>query len=109
MGIARSAADGGEETHFKVTVITNGTLFLNDGTTLVTDGSFITVAQGNAGLKFTPSADFFGTGSFQVRSSTSASDAGLGGGTATATITVNAVAETPSVTDATTNDRKSAV
>ena len=31
-------------------------------------------------------------------------DAGLGGGTVTATITVNPVADTPSVTNATTNE-----
>src|SRR5204862_474018 len=78
--------------------------FQNDGTTAINDGDFITFAEGNAGLKFTPDPDFSGTGSFDVQASTSASDAGLGGGTATATITVNAVADTPSVTDATTDE-----
>ena len=47
--ITRNAADGAEVTHFKITGITNGTLFLNDGTTPIANGSFITFAQGNAG------------------------------------------------------------
>ncbi|MEQ1644482.1 MAG: Ig-like domain repeat protein, partial [Pyrinomonadaceae bacterium] len=102
--ISRNAADGAEVTHFKITAITNGTLFLNDGTTPVTNNTFVTFAQGNAGLKFTPSANFFGNGTFQIQASTSNSDAGLGGGVITATITVNAVADTPSVTNATTNE-----
>ena len=56
--ISRNAADGAEVTHFKITSITNGTLFQNDGTTPINNGDFITFAQGNAGLKFTPAADF---------------------------------------------------
>src|SRR6185503_4925751 len=76
----------------------------NDGTTPITSGSFITFAQGHAGLKFTPNANFYGTGSFDVQASTSNTDGGLGGGTATATITVKAVADTPGVTNATTNE-----
>ena len=87
--ISRNAADGTEVTHFKITAITNGTLFLNDGTTQINDGDFITFAQGNAGLKFTPAPDFFGTASFKVQASLSNDDTGLGGGLATATITVN--------------------
>ncbi len=102
--ISRSAADSSEVTHFKITAITNGTLFLNDGTTPVANNTFVTFAQGNAGLKFTPSANFFGNGTFQIQASTSNADAGLGGGVITATITVNAVADTPSVTNATTNE-----
>ncbi|MFN8445322.1 MAG: choice-of-anchor Q domain-containing protein [Caldilineaceae bacterium] len=102
--ISRNAADGAEVTHFKITGITNGTLYQNNGTTAITNNSFITFAQANAGLKFTPSANFFGTGSFTIQASTSASDAGLGGSTVNATITVNSVADTPSVTNATTNE-----
>ena len=40
--IRRNAVDGTEVTHFKITNITNGTLFLNDGTTQIANGSFIT-------------------------------------------------------------------
>lgn len=82
--ITRAAVDGTEVTHFKITGISNGTLYLADGTTPVSEGAFITVAQGGAGLRFTPS----GTedGSFSVQASTSASDAGLGGSPVTATV-----------------------
>ena len=100
--ISRSPVDGPETSHFKITNITNGTLYLHDGTTVVSSGSFITFAQANAGLKFTPNANFFGTGSFDLQASVSNLDSGLGGDVVTATITVNSVADTPSVTNATT-------
>ncbi len=93
--ISRNAADGAEVTHFKITGISNGTLYQNDGTTPITNGTFITFAQGNAGLKFTPTANFNGSGSFTVQASTSNGDAGLGGSTVVATITVNAVNDAP--------------
>jgi CSLREA domain-containing protein len=105
--ITRNAADGAEVTHFKITGITNGTLFQNNGTTQINSGDFITFAQGNSGLKFTPAANLFSpstTFSFQVQGATSAAGAGLSSGFATATITVNPVADTPSVTNATTNE-----
>ena len=70
--ISRNAADGAEVTHFKITGISNGMLYQNDGTTVVADNSFITFAEGNAGLKFTPAANFSGSGGFTVQASTSA-------------------------------------
>ncbi len=93
--ISQNAADGAEVTHFKITGITDGTLYKNDGVTPITNGTFITVAEGNAGLKFTPTADFNGSGSFTVRASTSNVDGGLGGSTVNATITVNPVNDAP--------------
>ncbi len=93
--ISRNAADGAEVTHFKITGISNGTLYQNDGTTQITNGTFITFAQGNAGLKFTPTTDFNGSGNFTVQASTANGDAGLGGSTVVATITVNAVNDAP--------------
>ncbi|MCI0741276.1 MAG: cadherin domain-containing protein [Gemmataceae bacterium] len=102
--VSRNVNDGAEVTHFKITGITNGTLFLNDGTSPIGNGVFITFAQGNAGLKFTPASNFFGTASFDVQASLSNSNSGLGGGVVTATITVNAVADTPSVTNAATDE-----
>ena len=101
--ISRNVADGAEVTHFKITGITNGTLYKNDGTTQITNGTFITFAEGNAGLKFTPTANFSGSGSFTIQASTSNGDGGLGGSTVNATITVNAVNDGPvaSITPAT--------
>ena len=51
--ISRHVADGVEVTHFKITGISNGTLYQTDGTTPITSGAFITFAEGNAGLRFT--------------------------------------------------------
>jgi uncharacterized repeat protein (TIGR01451 family) len=102
--ITRNAVDGAEITHFKITAITNGTLFKNNGTTQINNGDVITVGEGNAGLKFTPAANLFSpssTFSFQVQGATSAGGAGLGNA-ATATITVSPIADTPSVTNAST-------
>ena len=87
--ITPNAADTAFVTNFQITNITGGTLYLNDGVTQVTNGEFITVAQGATGLKFTPAANSLTSGSFTVQESTSATTAGLGGPTATATITVN--------------------
>lgn len=93
--ISRHTDNGDEVTHFKITAIVGGTLCKKDGTTPIADGSFITFAQGDAGLKFTPAVDFNGTASFQVQASLSASDAGLGGSLATASINIMAVNDAP--------------
>ncbi|HEX8772070.1 MAG TPA: tandem-95 repeat protein [Pyrinomonadaceae bacterium] len=109
--ITRNAGDGNEVVNFKITGITGGTLFQNDGVTPITNGSFITVAQGGAGLKFTPAANSTTNGSFTVQASLSALDAGLGGGTATATITINPVNDAPTldaIADVTINEDASA-
>ncbi len=89
--ITRNAVDGAEITHFKITNITNGTLFKNNGTTQIANDSFITSAEANAGLRFTPASNLSSpatTFSFQVQGATNASGAGLGSA-ATASITVN--------------------
>ena len=90
--ITRNAADGSEVTNFKISNIQNGALFQNDGTTQINNGDFITFAEGNAGLKFTPAANLQSPGttfSFDVQASLNNTNAGLGGAIATATITVN--------------------
>src|SRR5205823_3467864 len=102
--ISRNAADGNEVAFFKITSITNGTLFKNDGTTSISNNQFITFAQGNAGLKFTPNANLYSsvsTFSFDVAAAQNNTGAGLGS-SSTATITVNPIADTPSVTNSTT-------
>lgn len=110
--ISRNAADGNEVTHFKITNVAGGTLFQNDGTTAIADGSFITFAQGNAGLRFTPTPNSNASGSFNVQASLSATNNGIGGSTATATITVTAVNDKPTISnmsDMTINEDQSAV
>ncbi|MCG6874151.1 MAG: DUF4347 domain-containing protein, partial [Betaproteobacteria bacterium] len=94
--ISRNAADGVEVTHYKITAITGGTLFLNDGTTVVTGGTFITDAQGAAGLRFTPTLNSVAAGSFDVQASVASNDTGLGGSAVTATIAVTPVNDVPS-------------
>jgi len=81
--ISRHAADGAEVTYFKINGITNGMLYRNDGMTQITNGAFITVAEGNAGLKFTPTANFFGSGSLPIQASTSNGTPGWAGARST--------------------------
>lgn len=103
--VTRNAVDNGEITHFRISAITNGALFKNNGTTQINNGDFITVAEGNAGLRFTPAANLFSPGtsfSFNVEAALSAGGAGLSPGTG-ATITVSPVADLPSVTSASTS------
>jgi hypothetical protein len=100
--ITPAAADAAAVTNFQITGITGGTLFQADGTTPIANGDFITVAQGAAGLKFTPTTGSLTGGSFTVQESTSAAVGGLGGSTATATITVSLAG--PTVTGAATTE-----
>ncbi len=102
--ITPNPVDGVSVTHFQITNITNGTLYLNDGVTQVNNGDFITVADAAAGLKFLPDPNYFGNGTFDIQASTSNAAAGLGGSVITANITVNPIADTPSVTDTTTDE-----
>lgn len=102
--ISRHAEDGSEVTHAKVTGIYGGTLYHSDGVTQITDASFITFAQAQQGLLFTPSPNFSGIAHFELQASTSNSDSGLGGGIVTTNITVNPTADTPSVISTTTNE-----
>jgi len=107
IAITRNAADGAETTYYKITGITGGTLYSNSGfTALITDGSFIASAGATTNVYFRPTANrnatTGGNGSFTVQASKSNADAGLGGSTATSTITLTPIADTPSITAATT-------
>ena len=86
--ISRNAVDGIEVSHFKITAISGGTLFQNNGVTPIAAGNFITVAQGGAGLRFTPTTGSTATGHVSVQASLNSSDAGVGGGAATADIVI---------------------
>lgn len=102
--LSRNAVDGAEVTHFQITGLTNGALFLNNGVTPVANNSFVTFAQGNAGLRFTPAANLFSPGSsfgFNVSAATSGAGAGISPATSVS-ITVNPVADAPTATQAVT-------
>ncbi|MFO1003983.1 MAG: ELWxxDGT repeat protein [Planctomycetaceae bacterium] len=89
--ISRNVADGAEVTHFKITNITGGSLFQNDGITAISDNEFITFDQASVGLRFTPALNSNVTGHFTVQASLSNVNSGLGGSTVTANITVTPV------------------
>ena len=88
--------------YFQITYITGGTLYLNNGTTPIANGSFITLAQGAAGLKFTPTSAALVAGGFTVRESTTNITSGLIGPTARAAIAVTLSG--PKVTGASTTE-----
>ncbi|PYE62512.1 Ig-like protein group 4, partial [Aneurinibacillus soli] len=96
--ITKDVADSSSVTHFKISGITGGTLYKNDGTTVIHDGNFITVAEGGAGLKFTPAPDansptggIFG---FKVQAAWDSSGSGLSNAAQVA-ITVTEVNDPP--------------
>ena len=110
--ITPNPADGNAQGYYQITQISGGTLFLHDGLTPVSDGQFITFAQGAlAGLTFTPAPNSVATGSFTVQASTAAAG-GLVATQVTATITVSgsvsmpATAHTPTVTNASTTENQ---
>ena len=67
--IDRNANDGAEVSHFRISAVANGVLFQADGITPVADGSFITYAQAQAGLRFSPSSGSLDSGTFLVEAS----------------------------------------
>jgi hypothetical protein len=97
--VTRNPADDDEVTHVKVTGITNGTLFLSDGTTQVNNGAFVEFDEAASGFRFTPAANFAGTAMFNVQASTSAADAGLGGEVASVLITIFPVNDSPDLAE----------
>jgi large repetitive protein len=99
--ISRNAADGSEVSHFQITGITGGTLYQANGTTQITNGQFITFAQGNAGLRFLPAPNSVANGSFTVQGSIG--NVIASGPTATATITVSSVNDQPTLNAITPN------
>ncbi|HTU24583.1 MAG TPA: hypothetical protein VMF30_04250, partial [Pirellulales bacterium] len=96
--ITPGAGDGAA--YFQIYGITGGTLYESNGTTPIANNSYITLAQGEAGLKFTPNSGSLVPGGFTARESTTASAAGIIGSTTRAAITVTLAG--PSVTGATT-------
>ena len=87
--ISRNSADGNEVTHFKITNIQNGLLYQHNGSTQISNNSYITYQQGNAGLKFTPFNGTSSNGSFDIQGATGNDDTKLGGGIVTAQIVID--------------------
>ncbi|MDB5336610.1 MAG: regulatory domain of in-like proprotein convertase, partial [Planctomycetaceae bacterium] len=95
--IGRNANDGNEVTHFKVSGVTGGSLFKSDGATQINNGSFITFAEAQSGVRFLPSANSTSDGHFDVESSQNGSTVAAQSGKATSTITVTPIGDTPVV------------
>jgi hypothetical protein len=93
--IDRNANDGAEVTHLKISGITNGTLYLADGVTPIENGDFITVGQGQVGLRFTPAENSSADGSFNVESSEDGISVASQSGIATSTISILTTAPQP--------------
>jgi subtilisin-like proprotein convertase family protein len=89
--ISRHAADGAEVTHFRISGITSGTLFKNDGTTQIFNGGFITFAEGQAGVKFRPTTNSTTTGTFDGESSQNGSSVAAQSGKATSSISITPI------------------
>jgi VCBS repeat-containing protein len=96
--IDRHPDDGPEVTHFKITNIQAGTLYHNNGLTVINEGDFITFEQANVGLRFLPYPNSFAQGSFDIQSAQNNTDTGLSGDIRTATISVAPIADTLTVT-----------
>lgn len=105
--VTRNPGDGPEVQYFKISNIQGGSLYKNDGSTPIFNNSYITVAEGAAGLKFSPNDDAnTGAGdtfSFDVQASLDDSGTGLSE-KATPTITVAEVNDAPTATDDTWSD-----
>ncbi|QDU31357.1 Calcium-dependent protease precursor [Anatilimnocola aggregata] len=93
--INRHAADGMEVTHFKITGITGGTLYKSDGVTVIANGTFITVAEGQAGVRFLPSMNINAVGAFHAESSQNGTTVAAQSNLAAGTIAVTAVNDAP--------------
>jgi gliding motility-associated-like protein len=93
--VERSLPEDPDIQFFKVTNILYGTLYKNDGVTEIPEGSYITVDEGKAGLRFTPAKDSTLTGSYDVQASSNQSNTGLAGEVATATIKVRPINDPP--------------
>ena len=83
-----NANDGSEVAYFKISNIANGTLYLADGITPIGDGDFITVAQGEAGLRFVPDTGSARDGSFHAEASENGVTVAAQSGAAVSTIPV---------------------
>jgi len=100
----RNPDDGPEVTHFRISGITNGSVTLGNGTTPVSDGDYITVAQGQQGLRFLSATDSVLQGRFAVEASEDGLTVAAQSSKATATITVLPPTEAPAVFVAETNE-----
>ena len=98
--ISPTHAGGTTATHFKISGITGGRLYHKNGTTLIQDGEYITVSEGQAGLRFMPTENAHGNTGFGFRVQAAADANGaLLSPAVDATITVTEVNDPPVAQD----------
>ncbi|HYG81091.1 MAG TPA: Ig-like domain-containing protein [Pyrinomonadaceae bacterium] len=97
IAVAKNPADGAEVTHFRVSAIRGGTLYMPAGTTEITGGTFVAFASVGAGLRFTPALNYTGPAGFTVQAATGSVPADLGVGTDTSVITINPINDRPTL------------
>jgi YVTN family beta-propeller protein len=102
--IEKASAGNPAVSHFRISGIVGGTLFKSDGTTQVAEGSFITVAEGQAGLKFQPEPDRNLSGSFLAEASLDGVSISPESDQALGTIQIVPIADAPSVPNPTTGE-----
>lgn len=98
--IQRHAADGPEVAHFRISGIAGGALFQADGTTPIPNGSFVTAAQAQAGVRFLPAPDSIAPGKFDVEASPDGVSVAVQSGKATSMIAVTPLNDPPEFTAA---------
>jgi hypothetical protein len=102
--IRRNSVDGDEIKYFRVISDAPGRIYLNDGTTMVMNGGFVTASAATAGLRFKPNPNANGSYSIQAQAALTPTADGVGGEYATARILINPVADAPQITDTTVNE-----
>lgn len=99
--ITANPADDGLTNHYKITNILNGTLYLNDGVSAISSGSYISKAHGIAGLKFLPAANLHSGNTpgfgFSVQAALNTTDEDLRGVMQSGVITVDSVNDAPTI------------
>ncbi len=95
--IDRNALDGDEVSHFRISNISGGLLYMSDGTTPVGHGQFVSYEQGQAGLVFVPYHNRTEPGGFDVEASQTGYTVSEQSDVAHATINVLPVGDTPQV------------
>jgi hypothetical protein len=104
--IQRHPEDGAETSHVRITRVVNGRLFRPDGVTAVAAGSYLTMAEAEAGVRFLPDSNLNGTniGAVAIQASTKPNITGVSNTVVTGTVTVSPIADAPLMSDAETRE-----
>lgn len=102
--IQRNAIDGSEVGYFRIVSSAPGRFYLNDGATMVPNGSFVSAAAAASGLRFRPNPNIHGRYQVQAQAAITPNVNGLGGDVASADIVVNPIADVPRITGATVDE-----